>query len=215
MNKNLFLQTVKPITMTSKERIDCLYDSLEHIRINNIDGDFVECGVWKGGNILGIMEYLNYHKMYDRKVWVYDTFLGMTEPENIDIDLNGNSAKSMLENIMCISTIDEFKKNIENTKFPVDNLKIIIGDICETLKNKNNIPDKISLLRLDTDWYKSTKIELEMLYPNLKNDGILIVDDYGHWSGSKKAVNEYFENKKINISQIDYTGIKIIKNESI
>jgi hypothetical protein len=68
---------------------------------------------------------------------------------------------------------------------------------------------------LDTDWYKSTKIELEMLYPNLKNDGILIVDDYGHWSGSKKAVNEYFENKKINISHIDYTGIKIIKNESI
>ena len=214
MTNEEFLKIVKPYTMTSTERINELFNSLEHIRTNKINGDFVECGVWKGGNILGIMEYLYYHNMTDRNVWLYDTFQGMTQPEDVDIDLKNQKASDILQNVLCYSSLNEVKKNLSNSKFPISNIKYIIGDVCETLDIQENIPNKISLLRLDTDWYKSTKKELEKLYPILSVNGVLIVDDYGHWEGSKKAVNEYFEknNIKLDYKKIDYTGIKIVKN---
>jgi hypothetical protein len=198
--------------MTSIERITELYNSLEYIRLNNINGDVVECGVWKGGNILGVMEYLHHYKI-DKKIWLFDTFEGMTDPEENDIDLNNNHASNMLHIpiVLAYSPIDEVKENLSRSNFNKENLIFVIGDVSETLINKNNIPEKISLLRLDTDWYKSTKDELNYLYPKLENGGVLIVDDYGHWRGSKQAVDEYFYNKNILIEKIDYTGIKIIK----
>jgi O-methyltransferase len=213
MTNEEFLKIVKPYTMTSTERINELFNSLEYIRTNKIDGDFVECGVWKGGNILGIMEYLYYHNMTDRNVWLYDTFQGMTQPEDVDIDLKNRKASDILQQVLCYSSLNEVKKNLSNSKYPINNIKYVVGDICETLNYENNSPTKISLLRLDTDWYQSTKKEMDVLYPLLSNDGVLIVDDYGHWQGSKKAVDEYFLNKGLKpiIEKIDYTGIKIIK----
>ena len=215
MVKSTFIEIVSPFTMTSVERIGALYDSLEYIRANNIQGDFVECGVWKGGNILGIIEYLAFHKMTDRKVFLYDTFEGMTPPQDIDKDLNGRKAESILEDVMCISPIDEVRETILRSSFPMANVTFVVGDVCKTLNNANNLhKNNLALLRLDTDWYASTKKEMEVLYPKLNFGGVLIVDDYGHWKGSKTAVDEYFEGQGIlpRIEQIDYTGIKIIKN---
>lgn len=214
MDKNIFIELVKPFSMTSVERIGELFNSLEYIRKKNIDGDFVECGVWKGGNILGIMEYLNHYNMLDRKVWLYDTFAGMTPPEDVDVDLHENKAINILNSVMCESPLDEVIKTLSNSTFPIKNVMFIIGDVCETLNDEKNLPDKISLLRLDTDWYQSTKKEMDVLYPFLNNNGVLIVDDYGHWRGSKKAIDEYFLSKNLTpvIEKIDYTGIKIIKN---
>lgn len=215
MVKSTFIEIVSPFTMTSVERIGALYDSLEYIRANNIQGDFVECGVWKGGNILGIMEYLAFHKMTDRKVFLYDTFEGMTPPEDIDKDLNGRKAESILEDVMCISPIDEVRETILRSSFPIANVTFVVGDVCKTLDSANHLhKNNLALLRLDTDWYASTKKEMEVLYPKLNFGGVLIVDDYGHWKGSKTAVDEYFEGQGISpqIEQIDYTGIKIIKH---
>ena len=215
MVKSTFIEIVSPFTMTSVERIGALYDSLEYIRANNIQGDFVECGVWKGGNILGIMEYLAFHKMTDRKVFLYDTFEGMTPPEDIDKDLNGRKAESILEDVMCISPIDEVLETIGRSSFPMVNVTLVQGDVCKTLDSANHLhKNNLALLRLDTDWYASTKKEMEVLYPKLNFGGVLIVDDYGHWKGSKTAVDEYFEGQGISpqIEQIDYKGIKIIKH---
>jgi hypothetical protein len=115
-------------------------------------------------------------------------------------------------NIHCYSplneVIDNFKKNTLNAK----NLICIKGPVERTLINKNKLPKKISILRLDTDFYESTKIELEVLFPLLENNGILIIDDYGCWQGAKKAVDEYFLNKKFTMFKIDITGRFIIKN---
>lgn len=212
MNKESFIDIVKPYSMTSPERISELFDSLEEIRLNNIQGDLIECGVWKGGNILGIMEYLDFHKM-DRDIWLYDTFTGMTEPSQYDVDINNYKALDIwqYEVVKCFSPLEEVTQILSKSNYPFERLNIVVGDICITLKNKRNIPEKIALLRLDTDWYESTKIELEVLYPNLVEGGILIIDDYGHWSGAKKATDEFFSNKEINFKQIDYTGIKLIK----
>jgi hypothetical protein len=151
--------------------------------------------------------------MTDRNVWLYDTFQGMTEPEDIDVDLNNHKAKNILDKVRCFIPIDEVKKNLSISNFPKEKIKYVIGDVEQTLKVDENIPSDISLLRLDTDWYQSTKIELETLYPKLIKNGVLIVDDYGHWRGSKKAVDDYFSLLELtpNIKHIDYTAIKIIK----
>lgn len=200
--------------MTSTERISCLYDSLEYINKNNIVGSYVECGVWRGGNIIGMLKYLEEKSNFNEEIYLYDTFSGMTNPESVDKDLNEVSAEDIvhLPNILCYSSLDEVKYNISNnTNYPLDKINYIVGDVSETLLDKKNIPQKISLLRLDTDWYKSTKIELEILWDKLVDGGVLIIDDYGHWSGCKKAVDEFFQDKLYKFEKIDYTGIRIFK----
>ena len=117
MNIDKFIKIVKPFTMTSEERIISLFESLEYIRLNNIEGDFVECGVWKGGNILGMMEYLSYHNMIDRKVWIYDTFEGMTNPEDDDVDFNNTKANDIIDSIRCYSPLEEVKINLSSSSF--------------------------------------------------------------------------------------------------
>jgi len=213
MNLEYFISFVKPYTMTSIKRIIELFNSLEYIRINNIEGDIVECGVWRGGNILGIIEYLYFYNITNKKVWLFDTFSGMTEPKDIDIDHHNRKAKDILNlaNVKAYASLEEVQTNLSNSKFDTSNIYYIKGDVSETLQDYKNIPTKISLLRLDTDWYDSTKNELIYLYPKLVLNGVLIIDDYGHWNGCKKAVDEYFSDTNIFLQQIDYTGIKIIK----
>jgi hypothetical protein len=210
MTLEKFIEIVTPYTMTSVERITSLYESLEYIRNNNIDGDIVECGVWKGGNILGCMEYLNYYKI-NKKVYLYDTFSGMTDAQDFDKSHDGDSGSNWVGRCDC--DIDEVKSNLSKSKYPKKNIKFIQGDVLNTLDKKENLPSKISLLRLDTDWYESTKKEMNVLYPLLVNNGVLLVDDYGHWEGSKKAVDEYFSENGLdfNFEKIDYTCIKFVK----
>jgi hypothetical protein len=93
-----------------------------------------------------------------------------------------------------------------------ENLICIKGPVEKTLLNYENLPKKISILRLDTDFYESTKIELEILFPLLSNNGILIIDDYACWEGAKKAVDEYFSKKKFTMFKIDFVARFIIKN---
>ena len=209
-----FWKIVKNYTMTSDERIAALYNALEYIRTNNIQGDFVECGVWKGGNILGILKYLEYHNMTEHKVWLYDTFNGMTLPKDDDIDIDNSKASDILDQVLCMNSFDEVHNLLmSNTTYPREKILYCIGDVCQTLLDKNNVPEKIALLRLDTDWYESTKIELEVLWDKLEIGAPCIIDDYGHWQGCKKATIEFFEKKSCDhqYSHIDYTGVLVHK----
>ena len=192
--------------MTSVERISCLYDCLEQVRINNIPGDYVECGVWKAGNILGIARYLEYYNQLNSQLWLYDTFEGMTAPEEIDVTYDGESAMDTYkqESINCHSPIEETQYTLSHTNYPVDKFRFVIGDICQTLLVSENIPDSISILRLDTDWYASTKIELEVLWDKVMPGGFMIIDDYGHWQGCRKAVDEFFPDQTV-LKYIDHT----------
>lgn len=101
--------------------------------------------------------------------------------------------------------------NILSTGYPKEKINFVKGLVEETIPQTQI--NKIAILRLDTDWYSSTKFELEHLYPKLVKGGVLIIDDYGHWEGCKKAVDEYFTNNNIPIfmMRIDYTGRLIIK----
>jgi len=208
-------EKAKQYTMISVERAYNIYKSVEYVVKNNIPGDFAECGVWKGGACM-IMAYalLKLGKQ-NKKINLYDTFSGMTEPDENDcISWTGKNMKERWKkskddkgNYLWAAGFEEVKKNMLSTGYPENMIEFIQGDVCKTLESKT--PALISLLRLDTDWYESTKKELEVLYPLLNKNGVLIIDDYGHFTGAKKAVDEYFSDKtgaKIFLSRIDYTG---------
>ncbi len=207
-------------TMTSVERMYSLYLSVDYVLKRNIPGDFVECGVWRGGSAMLIALMLKDRSISDRKIYLYDTFEGMSEASEFDIDFDNQAAIQLLiesekdldSKIWCVADEEDVRNNMISTGFLLEKLVFIKGKVEETLISKP-LPKNISLLRLDTDWYESTKMELEVLYPILSENGVLILDDYGHWQGAKKAVDEYFENNKISLllNRIDYTGRAAIK----
>ncbi|MDA3941422.1 MAG: class I SAM-dependent methyltransferase [Spirochaetia bacterium] len=207
-------EQVHNYTMTSVERGYSLFKSVEYIVKNKIPGDFVECGVWKGGSCMLIAMTLDLIKDTNRKIYLYDTYEGMPKPTEEDvISWNGRSVLEKWEEDKTGNKnnfgswavgMEEVKVNISKSNYPENNLIFIPGDVAQTLKEKK--PQKISLLRLDTDWYASTVEELETLYPLLVDKGVLIIDDYGHFDGARKAVDEYFENRSILLNRIDYTG---------
>ena len=188
------------LTMVSAQRLCTTLLACKYVVEASIEGDFVECGVWKGG--LCILAARMFQRCVTRKqVWCFDTFRGMTEPSDFDCySENSIPAKSEFfaqekeaYNAWCYSSLDEVKDNLRAFGVSMDNLMFVEGDVCQTLLNERNIPAKISVLRLDTDWYESTRKELEVLYPRLSRGGVLIIDDYGYWSGARKAVDDYFK----------------------
>ncbi len=215
LEDELFLkiyEKVRAYTMTSITDVYSLYTALNFITENKIEGDFVECGVWKGGCSMFMANYLVDKSLADRRIYLYDTFSGMTDSGSLDIDLNGKSAST--DNVITWepASLEEVKENMSTTNYPLENIVFIEGDISKTLKD--NTPNKISLLRLDTDWYESTKSELKYLYPKLTTNGVLILDDHGHWLGARKAAEEYFAKSKeqIFLSKVNYStrlGIKL------
>lgn len=213
MDRGVFRSIVTPYSMTTAPRINALFQSMEYIRKNNFSGDYVECGVWRGGNILGMMKYLEFHNNTEPNIWLYDTFSGMTPPESVDVDFMNNKASDILEHVLCMNSLDEVKQALTNSNYPNDKVKYVIGDICETLLVKENVPEKIALLRLDTDWYNSTKVELEVLWDKLEVGAPCIIDDYGHWQGCRMAVDEFFAKlpQAHEFEQIDYTCVRTHK----
>ncbi len=208
----------KPYTTTSIERLYSLYQSVSYILDHNIEGDFVECGVWRGGSSMMMAMALIKRNQSNRKIYLYDTFEGMSEPTVNDQTFLGEAAADLLKmqnkndekSIWCYSSIDEVQHNLSKTAYPKKQLIFVKGKVEDTLSSK--IPRQIALLRLDTDWYESTKKELEVLYPLLRDKGILIIDDFGHWEGAKKAVLEYFKGSRPFLHRIDNTGRIMIKN---
>ena len=211
---------VAPFTMTSKERIHALCSSVQYISKHAIEGDIVECGVWKGGSMMAAA--LSLLKLeQERKLWLFDTFDGMSEPTAADVDIRGQSAGDRMAKddkvdsaIWAYGALDEVERNLKSTSYPDRLITYVKGKVEDTIPA--TVPEKIALLRLDTDWYESTHHELTHLYPQLTVGGVLIIDDYGHWVGARKAVDEYIaENDlKILLQRIDYTGRIAIKLEA-
>lgn len=214
-------ETAAEYTMTSVERGYALYRAVRYIIDNDIPGDFVECGVWKGGSCMLIAGALKQCGAEDRRLYLYDTFEGMTEPGEHDfIAWNGKSVKEKWDEDKAGRSsnftgwavgIEKVRNNLLKTGYPEENIFFIKGPVEQTLTD--NKPRNISLLRLDTDWYESTMAELVELYPLLVRSGVLILDDYGHFTGAKKAVDDYFRDspEPVLLNRIDYTGRISIK----
>lgn len=202
----------RPYTMTSPERMYGLFKAVQYLVANRIDGDFVECGVWKGGSTMLAASTLLRCGDASRELWLYDTFAGMTEPERADVDHSGQPAaehlriRRMTAGQWCRSPLEEVRAVMAQTAYPAERIRYIVGPVEQTIPA--NAPDRIALLRLDTDWYRSTKHELEHLYSRLVKGGVLIIDDYGHWRGCRTAVDEFFATQAtpMLLNRLDYTG---------
>ena len=208
------IKSVKPFTLTSIERRFALIQAVNYIIKNKIAGDIVECGVWKGGSIMVITKTLLELKIYDKELYLFDTFEGMPKPTEFDVSYNDKLAIKGFEDHGYTKSrieLDEVKKNVFSTGYNKEKFHFIKGKVEDTIPK--NSPETISILRLDTDWYDSTRHELIHLFPRLVRGGVVIIDDYGFWRGAKKAVDEYFEENNILIllNKIDTTGVIGIK----
>jgi Macrocin-O-methyltransferase (TylF) len=199
-------------TMTSWERLYALYRSVQYVVENRIPGDIVECGVWRGGSMKLSAHVLLALGVTDRTLFLYDTFEGMTEPDpEVDVDASGNKAANDWLEVQrrgvkwSYAPIEEVRDVIAGSGYPMDKVVFVKGPVEDTIPA--TVPDRISLLRLDTDWYSSTKHEMEHLYPKLSPQGILILDDYGHYQGARRGVDEYLSklDKKPLLQRIDYS----------
>jgi O-methyltransferase len=212
------IDRVRPYTMTSAERLYALIQALKYIVRAGIQGDIVECGVWKGGSMMAAALTLLALGDTSRELYLFDTFEGMSQPTEEDIDVYGRPASRLLaskrrvtEATRAFAPEDAVRSNLATVGYPSERLNFVKGQVEKTIPS--HAPPQIALLRLDTDWYDSTRHELIHLLPRLSVGGVLIVDDYGHWRGAKHAVDEYLAEQRISLllNRIDYTGRIAIK----
>jgi len=198
-------------------------DAVNYILQNNIEGCIVECGVESGDfEYIFINELMKNNSVRD--IYLYDTFAGLVEPSEYDYTCNDaklyqmnnddvyNAWKSQIinENVngWCFTPLYIVKDRLNSTGYPQNNLHYVVGDVMETLKDKTKIPEKIAILRLDTDWYESSKYELEQMYDNVVTGGIIIFDDYYHWDGQRRATDEFFLSRNINYDFVNIGNYK-------
>jgi O-methyltransferase len=208
-------QQVSPFTIVEIERCYALYAAMQYIIRNNIPGDLAECGVMKGGSAMLMAICLQQAGITDRKIYLYDTFEGMTKPGQMDGEFELKEWERMkvseVTNKWCYSSLEEAENNLKSTGYPMTNFIFLKGKVEETLPD--TIPEKLCILRLDTDWYESTMQELKYLYPVISSKGVLLIDDYGAWQGARKAVDEYFSDRPGTfLHRIDWTGRLLIKD---
>jgi O-methyltransferase len=209
---------VRPYTMTSQRTIVGLCEAVEYVVRNEIVGAFVECGVWRGGSVMAEALTLLRLGLCDRDLYLFDTFAGMPAPQDEDVSLREpeHSALSRWQrdqrgehNDWAYASIETVRENVISTGYPAERLHLIGGLVEDTIPRQ--APEPIALLRLDTDWYRSTKHELEHLYPRLAPRGVLILDDYGSWAGARKAVDEYGATRDLFLGRLDGSARIAIK----
>lgn len=196
---------VKAYTLTNKWRVLAIILSIQHIARHNLPGCIVECGVWKGGSMMAIALALMNQGITDRHLYLFDTFQGMPKPHekdrHYDDDVHARYEAAKFSDRegsrWSFAPIEEVRRNLESTGYPPEYLHFVPGKVEDTLK-VTDVPE-IAMLRLDTDFYESTKAEMEYLYPKLTTGGILLLDDYYNWLGSKDAVDEYIAAHSIRI----------------
>jgi hypothetical protein len=208
------LQRVRKQTMTSPERLVAVCESVRYLVRHDIPGAIVECGVWRGGTMMAAaLTLMDLGEV--RPLYLYDTFAGMSAPGPADEDARGQSARVGMEHfgssedgssLWCNASLEIVRSNMESTGYPMEHVVFVEGPVEETIPGR--LPESIALLRLDTDWYESTAHELKHLFPLISDYGTLAIDDYGHWKGSRKAVDEYLaaEGRPIMLTRTDYTG---------
>jgi O-methyltransferase len=211
---NAIIRAVRPYTMTSPERLHALIEAVRYVVRSEIPGDIVECGVWRGGSMMAAALTLRELNQTDRQLYLFDTFEGMPRPSAVDTSFRGEHAIDIFEALKtgedsskyCRAQFEKVRAAVASTGYPPTHIHLLKGKVEMTIPA--TAPESIALLRLDTDWHESTSHELEHLFPRLSHGGVLIVDDYGHWEGCKRAVDEYFEKKRASVflARIDYTG---------
>lgn len=215
------VERAAPYTITTAPRMLGLVDAVRYCVHREVPGALAECGVWRGGSVLAMIFTLQDVGVSDRNIYLYDTFEGMTAPGEHDTSKIDPPASQLWDEAHGRPWLQWFseevfseemvRRTVLSTGYPEERLHFVRGRVEETIPAQ--APDRLALLRLDTDWYESTRHELLHLYPRLSDGGVLIIDDYGHWEGAKKAVDEYFSEhaKPVLLNRLDYAGRLVLK----
>ncbi|MCP6726798.1 MAG: TylF/MycF family methyltransferase [Patescibacteria group bacterium] len=191
----LFLQ-VFPYTMIGFERLFNVYDLSEKVEEEKLEGAFVECGVWKGGAV-AVMAYVTEKAGSKRHTWLFDSFEGLPEPtikdgERAQTYSAGNKSGTLVSVGRCVGPLEYAQELFFDVlHLPKESIHMEKGWFQDTLQKAKSRVGSIAILRMDADWYESTKCILENLYDNVVPKGYIIIDDYNHWEGCKKAVDEF------------------------
>lgn len=194
------LAKVRRFTMTSVERLYALWDAVRYVARSGLEGDLVEAGVWRGGSMMTAALSLQRSGDMTRTLWLFDTFSGLPAPdEELDVDILGNRAidgwrpraESAESSLWAYADEADVRANMATTGYPEGRLRFVKGMVEETVPKE--APERIALLRIDTDWYASYKHLLEHLYDRVTPGGLVIFDDYGQFLGARQAVDEFRE----------------------
>jgi hypothetical protein len=189
------IRAVRARTMTAHEKLHALVIATRYIVDHGIPGDLVECGVWRGGSMQAVAHALLERGVTDRDLHLYDTFEGMTEPTDADRSMDGTPAAELLERsprtarVWAEASLEDVQAGMAETGYPAERIHYHVGPVESTIPSE--APETIALLRLDTDWYESTRHELEHLYDRVPPGGVVIADDYATWQGARQAVDEF------------------------
>lgn len=209
------IRTTLPFTMTSVPRQLAVYSGAQYVVRRGIPGALVECGVWRGGSMMMAAGALLEVGVSDRDLYLFDTFDGMPPPGELDMTRSGQRADELLRSadrrdpgsLWCVADLEDVRANMRRTGYPDLRVHCVRGRVEDTLPAQ--APEQIALLRLDTDWYESTRHELIHLFPRISPGGVLIVDDFGHWAGARRAVEEFLDEsgRGLLLVSLDETGV--------
>ena len=202
-------------SMSSWERLFANVQAVRYMVNAGLEGDVVECGVWRGGSMMTMAQTLLNLGDSSRNLHLYDTFSGMSAPVKEDGDFAIRKFDQLKtgedQSDWCCAKLDEVKSNLNQVGYPEEKLNFIRGKVEDTIPD--NLPETIALLRLDMDWYEPTLHAMRHLFPRLQSKGVLIIDDYGHWEGCRQAVDDTLEEMGMHLllNRTDYTGRIAIK----
>jgi O-methyltransferase len=191
------IRAVRPYSMTGNDKLHALISATKYVSRYDVPGDIVEFGVWRGGGMKAVALTLEAADDFSRDLYLYDTFEGMTAPTDKDVRFDGAPAAGLLETsgkdtaVWAVASLEDVQERFTDGRYPQDKIHFIKGPVEETVPE--HLPEQISILRLDTDWYESTDHEFKHAYDRLVSGGVLMIDDYGWWQGSRTATDEFLE----------------------
>lgn len=214
------IERVFPYTMLGPGALFAWIEAVRYVARAGIPGDLVECGVWRGGAVMAAALTLRQLGAGSRRIWLYDTFTGMPRPGGRDVDLLGKEDPASLfaaqrtgsdSSAWCDASEADVRTNLARVDYPGERFVLVPGKVEETIPAA--VPERIAALRLDTDWYESTRHEMEHLMPRLSPGGVLVVDDYFKWAGNRSAVDEWLsrQRKVMLLTKVELSAIGIVR----
>lgn len=190
---------VRPYTLVGPERIKNLHMLALRIESEGIAGDVIECGVCNGGTA-AVMARSATHSRIDRTLWLFDSFQGMPETTKAD----GPEAEEYVGQVL--GSAKRVRELLRKAGANLERVKIVEGWFEDTFPTVSI--SQIALLNIDADWYESVKLCLETFYDRVVPGGFVSIDDYGHWPGCRKAVDEFFAERQLEytLQEVDYTA---------
>lgn len=203
----LLFVAVRPYTMLPYGRLKVLADLAERCNQENISGAFVQCGVWKGGSAAVLADVA---ERGDRRLFLFDSFQGCPSPGAADVSMHGRQGQAG-EAAASRADVDGLFQQLGISHYAAWErwLYVIPCWFQATLPKVTPQIEQIALLHLDVDWYESTKVCMEYLYPLVANGGMVMIDDFFYWQGTRKAVLEYLGQgfSRLKTHQVDHTCI--------